>query len=139
MTNNDLPTSNNQQLINNQPTNQPTTHSAFPVPCTYVHSKKKKKSPVGLGTRGFPRRSLVRPGVRVPAEGSECRQGDEVSAMPSKSLSNSEQLCTESGWAGPMRSRLSSEECGRTSGGSLGEKISSQMLQLLEQKTQTME
>ena len=65
---------------------------------------------VGLGTRGFPRRSLARPGVRVPAKGSECRQGDEVSAMPSKSLSNSEQLCTESGWAGQMRSQLSREE-----------------------------
>ena len=47
-------------------------------------------------------------------------------------------LCTELGWAGLMRSLLSSEECGGTSGGSSGE-ISSQVLQLLEQKTQTTE
>jgi hypothetical protein len=44
---------------------------------------------VGLGTRGFPQRSLSRPGVRVPEKGIECRQGDKVSAMPSRSLSNS--------------------------------------------------
>ena len=64
---------------------------------------------------------------------------DEVSAMPSRSLSNSELLCTELGWAGPTRSRLFSEECGRTSGGSSGEKISSQVLQLLEHNTQMTE
>ena len=61
---------------------------------------------------------------------------DEVSAMPSRSLSNSELLCTELGWAGPTRSRLFSEEC---SGTSDGEKISSQMLQLLEHNTQMTE
>ena len=32
---------------------------------------------VGLGTRGFPWRSLSRPGGKVPAKGSECRQGDK--------------------------------------------------------------
>jgi hypothetical protein len=87
---------------------------------------------VGLGTRGFPQRSLARPGARVRAKGSECRQGEEVSTLPSRSLGNSKLLCTESGQAEPMRSGLSSEECGRTSSGSLGEKISSQVL---EQKT----
>ena len=61
---------------------------------------------------------------------------DEVSAMPSRSLSNSELLCTELGWAGPTRSRLFSEEC---SGTSDGEKISSQVLQLLEHNTQMTE
>ena len=44
---------------------------------------------VGLGTRGFPGRSLSRPGARVPAKEGECRQGDEVSAVPSRSLANS--------------------------------------------------
>jgi hypothetical protein len=29
---------------------------------------------VGLGTRGFPQRSLSRQGVRVPVKGSECKQ-----------------------------------------------------------------
>ena len=61
---------------------------------------------------------------------------DEVSAMPSRSLSNSELLCTELGWAGPTRSRLFSEEC---SGTSDGEKVSSQVLQLLEHNTQMTE
>ena len=83
---------------------------------------------MGLGTRGFPQRSLSRSGVRVPAKGSECRQKDEVSAVPSRSLSNSKLLCTEPGQAGLTRSPLSSEECGGTSGGSSGEKISSQVL-----------
>jgi hypothetical protein len=59
---------------------------------------------VVLGTRGFPRRSLARPGMTVPAKGCKCWQGDKVSAMPSRSLGNSELLCTESGWAGPRRS-----------------------------------
>jgi hypothetical protein len=93
---------------------------------------------VGLGTWGFPWRSLARPGARVRAKGSECRHGDKVSAMPSRSLGNSELLCIELGRAGLMRSQISSEECGGTSGGSSGEKISSQELLLLEQKTQTM-
>ena len=83
---------------------------------------------MGLGTRGFPWRSLSRPGTRVPAKGSKCRQGDKVSAVPSGSLSNSKLLCTEPGQAGLTRSPLSSEECGGTSGGSSGEKISSQVL-----------
>jgi hypothetical protein len=47
---------------------------------------------VGLGTRGFPRRSLSRSGARVPAKGSECRHGDEISAVPYKSLCYSETL-----------------------------------------------
>ena len=38
-----------------------------------------------------------------------------------------------------MKSQQSSEECGGTSGASLGQKISSQVLQLLEQKTQMKE
>ena len=33
---------------------------------------------VGLGTRGFPWRSLARPGARVPVKGSKRRQGGEV-------------------------------------------------------------
>lgn len=48
---------------------------------------------MGLGTRGFPQRSLVRPGVRFLAKGSVCRQEGKVSAMPSRSLSNSKQPC----------------------------------------------
>ena len=82
---------------------------------------------MGLGTRGFPRRSLSRPGGKAPEKGSECRQGDEVSAMPSRLLQDS-LSSTESGQAGPGKSRQSNEECGGTLGGSLGEKISSQVL-----------
>jgi hypothetical protein len=44
---------------------------------------------VGLGTRGFPWKSLLKHGVRVPAKGSEYRQG-QVSATPSRLLRNSE-------------------------------------------------
>jgi hypothetical protein len=40
----------------------------------------------GPGYQNFPRRSLSRPGARVPAKGSKCRQEDEVSAVPSRSL-----------------------------------------------------
>ena len=69
---------------------------------------------VGLGTRGFPQRSLSRPGEKVPAKGSECRQGDEVSELSRV-------------WLG-HQSLQSSEECGGTSGSSSGEKISSQVL-----------
>jgi hypothetical protein len=47
---------------------------------------------VGLGTRGFPQRSLSRLGTWIPAKGSECRQGDEVSALPSRPFSNSKLL-----------------------------------------------
>jgi hypothetical protein len=61
---------------------------------------------VGLGTRGFPWRSFARPGGRFPAKGSECRQGEEVSAMPSRSLGNSKLLCTDLGRAGLMRSPI---------------------------------
>jgi hypothetical protein len=59
---------------------------------------------VGLGTRGFPRRFLSRPSRKAPARGSEFRQGDKVSAMPSKLLGKSEPLCTESGQAGQAKS-----------------------------------
>jgi hypothetical protein len=48
--------------------------------------------PVGLGTRSFPERSLSRPGGKVPAKGSECRQGEKVSATPSRLLGNFEPL-----------------------------------------------
>ena len=47
---------------------------------------------VGLGTRGFPVRSLSRLEGKDPAKGSECRQGDKVSSMPSRSLGISEPL-----------------------------------------------
>ena len=61
---------------------------------------------MGLNTRGFPGKSLARPGARVLAKGSECRQGGQGStkSLPSKSLSNSKRLCTESSQAGRMRS-----------------------------------
>ena len=69
---------------------------------------------VGLSARGFPRRSLARPGVRVPAKESERGQGGAVtsawsatavgsasiSATPSRLLSYSAPPCTESGGAG---------------------------------------
>jgi hypothetical protein len=58
-----------------------------------------------------------------------------VSAVPSRSLSNSKRLWTEWGWAGPWRNRLSIEEYGGTSGSASEEEVSSQVLQLLEQKT----
>ena len=51
-----------------------------------------------------------------------------ISAVPSRLHGNSAAPCTELGQAGMTRSRLSSEECSRTSGGSSGEKISSQVL-----------
>lgn len=38
-------------------------------------------SVVGLSTRGLPRRSLARPGMRVPAKGHKCRQGGEVASL----------------------------------------------------------
>jgi hypothetical protein len=82
---------------------------------------------VGLSTRDFLRRFLTRPGAGVPAaKGSECGQGGEVSAMPSRLLGNSElsraePLCTELASIGP----LASEECGRASGSASGEQISS--------------
>ena len=37
---------------------------------------------VGLGTRGFPWRSLTRPGERDSVKGSECRQNEKFSARP---------------------------------------------------------
>jgi hypothetical protein len=88
---------------------------------------------VDLGTRGFPQRSLARPGVRVPAKGIEFKQGGKVASMlllcwlaPFLSLlcCNSVLPCTESGRAGPARSRLASKDCGRVSGGTSGEPIS---------------
>jgi hypothetical protein len=78
---------------------------------------------VHLGTRGFPRRSLARPGVRIPAKRRECGQGGEVASLlcqlappPSLPCCNSRLLFTESGRAGPRRSQLASEECLRASG-----------------------
>ena len=41
------------------------------------------KFTVGLCTRGFPWRSLVRPCAKVPAKGSKCRQGGEVASVAS--------------------------------------------------------
>jgi hypothetical protein len=50
---------------------------------------------LGLGTRGFPRRSLARPGAKVPAKGSEeCGQGGEVASWLL--------LC----WSAPFRAAL---------------------------------
>jgi hypothetical protein len=80
---------------------------------------------VGLYTRGFPRKSLARPGTRVPVKGSECGQGGEVSSLlplwwspPLLSLQcpNSMLPCTELGWVWPKRSQVAREECGRASG-----------------------
>ena len=59
---------------------------------------------VGLSARGFPRRSLARPGVRVPVKGRECTQPRSLSCL------NSVLLCTES-------DQRASEECIRASGG----------------------
>lgn len=92
---------------------------------------------MGLSTRGFPQRSLTRLGARVLEKGSECWQGGEI--PPPLSCSNSLLPCTESCLAGPMRSQLASEECCRASGGTLGEQIFPQVLQLLGQKAQKME
>ena len=78
---------------------------------------------VGLCTRGFPWRSLARPGSRVQEKGSECGEGAEVtstasaaavgstsvSAVPSRLLSYS-MLSTESGHTGQTRDQLVSEE-----------------------------
>ena len=41
---------------------------------------------MGLVTRACPQKSLARPGVRVSVKGIKYRQGDQVSAMPSRSL-----------------------------------------------------
>lgn len=70
---------------------------------TYQASFEKIPFSVGLGTRGFPRRSLARPGVRVPVKGRECTQPRSLSCL------NSVLLCTES-------DQLASEECIRASG-----------------------
>ena len=65
--------------------------------------------------RGFQRRevSVGRESLRCLPDGSVTLKGSELS------------------WVrpGPTRSQLSSEECGGNSGGSLGETISSQVLQ----------
>ena len=79
---------------------------------------------VSLSTRDFPWRSLARPGVRVPATGRECGQGGEVFAEPSRSALNY-----------PMRSAAEPQAKPQAS----GEEISSQVLQLLEQKAQMAE
>ena len=63
----------------------PHSRSVFSSHLTYPDKPKH----VGLGTRGFPQRPLASPAARVPVKGSEWRQGDEVSAFSSRSLSNS--------------------------------------------------
>ena len=76
---------------------------------------------MGLGTRSFPRRPLSRLGGKAQSrEVSAGRETDEASATPSGSLRTQ---------PGSAKSGQSSEE----------EKISSQVLQLLEQKAQTEE
>lgn len=57
----------------------------------------------------------------------------KVSAVLSRSHTNSKGLCTELGGL------LSVEECSGTPGSASGEQVSSQVLKLLEQKTQIME
>jgi hypothetical protein len=52
----------------------------FKCVCEYIS--------VGLDTRGFPQRFLASPGESIPAKGSEGGQGDEVSAVPSRSFGN---------------------------------------------------
>jgi hypothetical protein len=82
--------------------------SGLEVTCLQGTFLNVTRDHVGLGNRGFPQRSLAKPGLRVPAKGREGRQGDKVSAVPSRSFGNSELLCTESGRAGeanyPVRS-----------------------------------
>ena len=85
---------------------------------------------VSLSTRDFPWRSLARPGVRVPATGRECGQGGEVFAEPSRSALR---LGREANY--PMRSAAEPQAKPQAS----GEEISSQVLQLLEQKAQMAE
>jgi hypothetical protein len=98
---------------------------------------------VDLGTRGFPRRSLARPGARVLAKGSKCRKGNEISAVPFRSLDNPEMGCAVLGHREadyPVRSVAEPQGAGVGVGvGASGEKISSQVLQFLEEKTQTIE
>jgi hypothetical protein len=53
-----------------------------------------------------------------------------VSTMPSRLCCSSERPCTESSGAEDEREQLVSEECGRSSWGTSGEQISSQVLQL---------
>jgi hypothetical protein len=87
----------------------------------------------------YQRSSLARHGVRVPANVSKCWQGGEVASLlllqssaPPPSLPCCAIIpCTESGQAEPMRSQLVNDECGRASGSTAGEQISSQVLQLL--------
>ena len=98
---------------------------------------------MGLCIRGFPWKSLARPGARVPAKGRECSQGGEVTSETSAATvgptSFSAVQSGESDQAGPMRGQLASEECSRVSGITSGEQASSQVLQLFEQKALKME
>jgi hypothetical protein len=84
----------------------------------------------GPGYQRFSTETSIQAWWEGPSEGSECRQGNKASAMPSRWLSNS-----TNSEPGSSKSPQSSEE----RGGSLGEKISSQVSQLLEQKGQTKE
>ena len=78
-----------------------------------------------LGVEG---KGGLRKGIReLPCWEHSTREGPEVE----RNL-----VCVRLGWA---NKKLSSEECGRTSGGTLGEQISSQVLQLLGKRVQTME
>ena len=76
------------------------------------YSAGKMNEDVGLCTRGFPRRSLARPGARVLVKGSECRQGRKVASTASAAAVGTTssllclqviQPCTESGRAGSLK------------------------------------
>lgn len=112
---------------------------------SFTREVQTQSPPVGLCTRGFPWRLIVRPGVKVPAKGSKCCQGGEVevastsiSAASSWLLGNSVP-CTEWDGAGPRRGQLASEECSGASGSTSGGQTSSQVLQLFGQNVWTME
>ena len=68
--------------------------------------------------------------VSFTASAAALGSNSVVSAVPSSLLLYSVEPCTESGGAGLTEGWLASEESSRASGGSLGEQISSQMLQL---------
>ena len=67
---------------------------------------------MALGTRGFPQRSLARPGARVPSAGWE---GNSLPYFHYDVGSTSVSVSAQSrrGW-------LAREECGRASGGASG-------------------
>jgi hypothetical protein len=77
-------------------------------------------------------------GSRFPASAAVV-DSTSISAVISRLLRNSMPPYTESSQAGPTRGRLACEECGRASGSTSGEQISSQVFQLLGQMAQTTE